>query len=463
MRRLSSTGLARPATLTGLVCGGLVGLASAMLAGGAIAQHADPTPRAVLEATHNPPFLTLPGEQLELSYQTHCAPAQVEDPERACDVSGSVFVRSGERGPFSQLPLVAQQSNGLHELVTTVPEDLAAARNGLEYYAVLGSGDAGPGVVLPSGGATAPDRLLRMDDPIEVDLGTHSFGKLHRRSARVASARWGEGATNVGLEQDRDLSAVGATAFDVDASGSVYLLDEENRRVLRWERGQAAPASVPVSIEGRLADMSVAGDGTIYVLESVAPPGRNPLLRHFDENGRDLDVVETAERPSQIRASANGPVVLEQPSDQWMPAEVDGQPAQPVQQRLHGRSPRPLRSGGEVIVRRLGAEIRVALLASGRVRRGWRITSAMPLGEVQLAEPLGQRLVLVTRVYSDAVDEFVVLVLDRNGIAQRFSVDPADWAESAPLGRFRLVNGSLYQLGSSPAGAFVDRFDLEVQ
>src|SRR5262249_36580643 len=78
-------------------------------------------------------------------------------------------------------------------------------------------------------------------------------------------------------------------------------------------------------------------------------------------------------------------------------------------------------------------------------------------------EPLGKRLVLVTRVYSDAADEFVVIVLDRDGIAQRFSVDPADWAESAPLGRFRLVNGSLYQLGSSPAGAFFGRLQLEAQ
>jgi hypothetical protein len=165
---------------------------------------------------------------------------------------------------------------------------------------------------------------------------------------------------------------------------------------------------------------------------------------------------------SQIRLGPDGPVVLEQPSNQWMPAVLDGQPASSAQQRAHGRSARPLRGGGEVVVRRLAGQIRVALLQDGALRRAWRITSTTPLGEVQLAEPTGQRLVLVVRAYSDTADEFVVLILDRKGLAESFSVDAADWAESAPLGRFRLVNGSLFQLGSTPSGAFVDRFDLEV-
>ena len=95
--------------------------------------------------------------------------------------------------------------------------------------------------------------------------------------------------------------------------------------------------------------------------------------------------------------------------------------------------------------------------------RSWRLTSATPLAEVQLAEPIGQRLVLVVRMYEDDVDEFAVLTLDRKGLVDRFTLDAADWAETAPLSRFRLVGKSLYRLGSTPAGAFVDRFDLEVR
>ena len=55
------------------------------------------------------------------------------------------------------------------------------------------------------------------------------------------------------------------------------------------------------------------------------------------------------------------------------------------------------------------------------------------------------------------------MILDRKGLADRFTLDAADWAETAPLSRFRLVGKSLYRLGSTPAGVFVDRFDLEVR
>jgi len=54
-----------------------------------------------------------------------------------------------------------------------------------------------------------------------------------------------------------------------------------------------------------------------------------------------------------------------------------------------------------------------------------------------------------------------VLVLRQRGVAERFSVVPSAWKETAPLARFRLAGSSLYQLGSTAAGAFVDRFDLK--
>jgi hypothetical protein len=281
---------------------------------------------------------------------------------------------------------------------------------------------------------------------------------------RVATARWGDGPLDVGLEKGRTLDPIGASSFDVDAGGTVFLLDEAHGRLLRWARGENAPERVPLSIDGRLADLTVAGDGSIYVLESVPPAGRStPVVRRFDVHGRDLDVIETAERtPTQIRPGPNGPVVLESQSHQWMPVAVGGEPASPAVQRSRGHSGRPLRGGGEVVVLRRDNEILVALVDGGAVRRSWRVTSETALGEVQLAEPLGRQLLVVVRVYSELQSEFVALVLGRGGLDHRFAVDAVDWAETAPLARFRLAAESLYRLGSSPAGAFVDRFDLEV-
>jgi hypothetical protein len=124
---------------------------------------------------------------------------------------------------------------------------------------------------------------------------------------------------------------------------------------------------------------------------------------------------------------------------------------------------RPLPSGGEIVVLRHANELRVALVARGVVTRAWRITSSTPLGEVQLAEPLGGRLVVVVRLYDDATDEFAVLLLDRRGLVSRTTLSSADWAEGAPFGHFRVAGRSLYRLGSTPTGVFVDRFDLEVR
>ena len=157
-----------------------------------------------------------------------------------------------------------------------------------------------------------------------------------------------------------------------------------------------------------------------------------------------------------------GAVVLQQPSGQWMSATVRARALSTAAQRASGRPGRPVAGGREVMVLRRDLEIRAAIVGPNGLRRSWRLTSETPLAEVQLAEPEGNGLVLVVRVYTDDRDEFVVLVLGEHGLVQKLAIDSADWAETAPLSRFRLVGSSLYRLGSTPAGLFVDRFDLEV-
>jgi hypothetical protein len=463
MRRSLDAHRVRLASLLGILAGGAVGIVAFALAGAAVAQHVPAPPQAVLEATHLPPLLTLPGEPMRLTYEVHCVPAEIEDPERACDTSGSLYVRATGGTAFSVVPLEPTASNGLRQLTAAVPAEIAARPGGFEYYAELRSPATGSSVTTPAGGADAPNRSLRLTGAVEVSLGSHSFGStIH--GDRIATAAWGDGPLDAGLEQGKSTGAIGASAFDVDRSGTVTMLDEAHRRLLRWARGATTPARVPISVDGRLADMILGDDGSLYVLESVAGPGHRPLVRRFDEYGRELDAVETAERtPSQIQLGPSGPVVLQQPSGQWMPVAMDGSPLAPERQRSAGSNGRPLRGGGEIVVLRRGNEIRVAAVVNGRVRGGWRITSQTPVAEVQLAQPLGRHLVLVVRLYTETSAEFAVLILDQHGLTRRFALDAADWAETAPLSRFRMVDGSLYRLGSDPNHAFVDRFDLEVR
>jgi hypothetical protein len=338
-----------------------------------------------------------------------------------------------------------------------VPPELAASRDGFSYYAVLRSEASGDSVTVPTGGAAAPQWSLPLRNAAEVKLGVHEFGRTRAPAARVVAARWGSEAGEAGVVGTRELGFVGPSAFDVDANGAVTMLDQVNGRLQRWARGHVEATAVDVS--GGLADLAIEPDGTIDVLE---PPNRaepEPMLRRFDPTGAPKGVQRLADRTwAKLAIGPAGPVVQQQPSEQWLPAALGR-----VEQARHGRPGRPLAGGREVLLQRVGAgELRLAVVAGNATVGAWRITSSTPLGEVQLAEPLGDGIVVVTKTYVDAQDEYLVLSLDRAGVVERFALAAPQWAESAPLARFRLAGSSLYRLGSAPSGAFVDRFDLGV-
>jgi hypothetical protein len=437
-----------------------------MGAAAAVAQHeAEPAEKPFLEATHLPPLLTTPAEPVELRYDVYCE-SDVDssvNPATPCDATGTVFVRAGDTGLFQPLPVQVDAAAVEGRYVATVPAVIARSQAGFSYYAVFSAEAGSRQAVLPLGGGDAPQRSLPLGDSVDIALGRHVFGKSREPDARVAEAIWGDGSFQVGLEQGRNLTPIGASSFDVDASGRVVLLDEAHERILRWSPGEHLPTRVPLPINGTLADLALAGD-RLYVLESTSPSPTSSLLRIFGADGSPLTTGPTAERATQVRAAANDdPVVLQEPSGQWMQAAADGRVLSPAEQAKTGRGGRPLRGGGEVIVLRRGNEIRVALTGNKAARRSWRVRSDDPLAEIQLAEPIGGNVLVVARVYAGNRDEFVVLVLGAKGLIRSFSVRSADWAESSPLSRFRLVGRSLYRLGSTPDCVFVDRYDLEVR
>jgi hypothetical protein len=450
----------------GLTLGAAAGLCAVAVAGAVGAGHtrsAESDPASIIDAGHLPPLLRLPGEQVMLRFNVFC-PAPGDDPfgGEPCDAGGDVFVRAGNAGPFRQLPLRRTSDLARGRYVSEVPEELAASPDGFSYYAVLRNEATGASVTVPSGGAAAPQLSLPMADAVEVDLGTHAFGSVRHADARVVRARWGAAPGEGGLEHGPSLGPIGPSAFDVGRSGEVTVLDQVNGRVQRWRPGRR-PAAVPVGVTGGIADMAVEGDGAIDVLEPTGA-GTTPELRSFDAAGRLRSKTPIADRTwSQLRVGPQGPEIQQEPSEQWMPAERGRTWLGRAAQAQRGRPGRKLANGKELVVFRTGeAEARIAEVAGLTVARSWRITSETPLGEVQLAEPLGNGVVVVLRLYTETQDEFVVLVLGIRGLERSFSVDSADWAETAPLARFRLAGSSLYQLGSTPSELHVDRFDLEV-
>jgi hypothetical protein len=445
------------------LAGGAAGIAAGV-AGGIVltsvsaASVPSAAPPGLIDAAHLPPVLTLPGEAIRLRYALVCSP---REDGRPCEGSGVVHVRPGQEGPFRELVLQRGEESKEGRYFVDLPAEIAS-REGFSYYAVLRDDAAGATVTVPSGGAAAPQRSFPLLHAVEVALGAHTFGHLRGRDARVVDARWGSAVGEAGLAGSRELGFAGPSSFDVAPDAAVTVLDQVNRRLQRWVGGRAT--ALPVAVSGGLADLAVEPDGTVDVLE---PPNREtpaPVLRSFGRDGR----LEWAQRLSdrtwaKLELGPDGPIVQQQPSEQWLPVAAGGVPLDRVSQAKQGRTGRPHAQGREVVVQRVGAgEIRLAETAGKAIIRAWRVTSSTPLGEVQLAAPSGNRVVVVVKTYIDERDEFLILVLDRSGLVRRFALESAQWAETAPLARFRLAGSLLYQLGSTSKGAFVDRFDLEV-
>jgi hypothetical protein len=433
------------------LAGGAAGIAAGVIAGVVLtsASTAGPGPAAVtpplIDATHVPPVLTLHGESVRLRYGLVCAPREDGLP---CDGSGTVYLRAGQTGAFQPYSLHRGGESEDGRYFLDVPATVADPPDGFSYYAVLRDDGTGAKVSIPPGGADAPQVSRPLLDPVTLDLRRHVFGETRPPNERAAEAHWGSGADDVGLSGSRELGFSGPSSFDVEADGTVDLLDSVNGRIQRWDRGRHE--AIPIARTAELADLAAEPDGSFDVLDG------DGTLHRYRADGSEQWAQKLAERT--WAKLERGPEVLQEPSEQWMPLAGNGGPLTRAEQRRAGHT-----AHHALLVDRVGDdELRVAQLRGNALLRSWRITSDTPLGEVQLAEPRGPDVVLVTHVYTDDRDEFVVLVLGDRGAVQRFALASESWTETAPLARFRLSRGALYRLRTTPTGAFVDRFDLEV-
>jgi hypothetical protein len=445
MRRPSIRSLAGGAA--GIVAGVTTGIV--LTAVSAAGPSAIPDAPTVIDAAHVPPLLRLPGEPAQLRYSLACTPRA---DGRPCAGSGTVYVRYGESGAYRPLPL----SRGDDSQAGRYYADVGPGVRTFTYYAVLRDEATGATVTIPSGGAAAPQLSLELQDPITAALGTHEFGRPRPPSANVVTAHWGAGTEQVGLAGSRELGYSGPSSFDVETDGTVDVLDSVNARVSRWRGGRAT--SIALDKRAVLADFAVEAGGGFDVLDV------HGALRRFHPDGTLAWTQMLADRTwAKLDDGSAGSVVLQEPAEQWLPIADHGTPLSRTAQARAAHNGKPLPNGHELLVDRIGVrELRVAEVAGRALLRSWRVTSATPLGEVQLAQPLGSGLVVVAKVYTDDRDEFLVLVLGGDGVADSFSVASDSWTETAPLARFRLAAGALYRLHTTSAGLSVDRFDLEV-
>jgi hypothetical protein len=224
-------------------------------------------------------------------------------------------------------------------------------------------------------------------------------------------------------------------------------------------RGQASPQHLAIPFSGGEGDLAVAPDGASYVLDAGGPHSA-PLVRSFDAAGRPAAATPLAERAADmIRLGPGGPLVHAYPSELWLPTGR-ARPFAPMRQLALARPARSVSGDRAVVVSAGRREARFALVRGDEVLRAWAVRAGASLGEVQLVEPHGDGLLVVVRLWTEKRAEFRVLRLAPAGLAASFSVARAEWAETAPLSRFRLRGSTLYQLRSGPAGVEIAAFEI---
>jgi hypothetical protein len=214
---------------------------------------------------------------------------------------------------------------------------------------------------------------------------------------------------------------------------------------------------VRIAFSGGEGDLAVDGAGKIYVLDSAA----KPIVRAFTAAGVPIAAAQLAEPVSDmIRVGPSGPLVHSYPSEMWLATGPGRPPFGPERQLATAQPARSADGGIGVVVHASPAAVKLALVRGDRVVRAWLLHSESSFGEVQLAEPYGDGMVVVVRLWNEKHAEFRVLRLGAKGLLQSFDVAPAEWAESASLSRFRLHGNTLYQLRSDPSGIEIARFEI---
>lgn len=441
--------------LAGFVLGSLVGATflTVNVVGASSPGRLGGASASVGEVLHTPPMLVEAGGSVELTYDVVCAP-RADESDGGCAPEGSAFVRRVGATDFKELALAPESEGRLSVEVPPGHTDGA----GFEYYAQIDTGGSEPATV-PAGAGEAPQHVWTLEGSPAVDLGVHRFGETEPPSSILDELSWGKGRRMLGLDSGREQSRIGPSAFDIARDGSAVVLDQVNDRLV-VTRTNADPRELPIEFLGGEGDLAVGDDGTIYVLDAGGG-GAEPVVRSYGPSGDLIAGTPLAEPVADmVRAGPDGPLVHAYPSEMWLPTGSGRPPLAPEDQVVAARAGRSVAGGLDVVVRASPAEAKLALVRGDQVARSWVVRSATDLGEVQLAEPYADGMLVVVRLWTETQAEFRVLRLTPDGLDESFTVDRAEWAETASLSRFRLHGSTLYQLRSAPSGVEIAAFEI---
>ena len=315
------------------------------------------------------------------------------------------------------------------------------------------------GLVSSAGSPRSPLGFWVVPEMPGVQMPSIPFGQV-RKSITVLFLPWGTGPAKAGLSPGRESLIGGPSSFDIDDQGRIHLLDTEQDRLAVFSDGEFI-REVPLGLESD-ADVSVASDGTAYVLavkDDVAE------VRAVSPSGGVQPAHPLGEALSaHVRSVGRQAFANLLPSDVWVGVPAgDESPTAALRPKTFTGA--PIRGDAELVRIGTTGSIRLATVSRDEVLDEVEVRSDSPLGEVALAEPDGDGgYWCVVRVWREAptpADQYQVLHISGGEIVESFAVSAEQFADTPPLSRFRLgSDGDLYQLTTSSSGVRILRFDL---
>jgi hypothetical protein len=317
----------------------------------------------------------------------------------------------------------------------------------------------GTGLATSAGSPRAPLKFWVVPRLAEIEMPSIPFGQV-RKPANVLFLPWGTGSAKAGLSPGRESLTGGPSSFDIDDDGRIHLLDTEQDRLAVFSEGELV-REVPLAL-GPDADVTVAADGTAYVLEvrddvaevrAVSPSGDVQPARQLGE--------ALSGHLRTVGQEAYGNLL---PADVWVRVS-GGDEALTAALPPQTFTGAPIPGDAELVRIATTGNVRLATVFGDEVSDAVEVQSETPLGEVALAEPDGRGgywcAVRVWREDPTPADQYQVLHVSGGEIVENFAVSAEQFADMPPLSRFRLgSDGYLYQLTTSASGVRIVRFDL---
>jgi hypothetical protein len=395
---------------------------------------------------YTPPVLVRAGEPVLVPIDTACTTDDGQDCSTEVEVGTQVGNESWHAARRSAV--------GPEVFDLTAPSSRATGGGEVRFF-VRATADSGAEASLGASRSTAALRFYVTERMPTVALPDIPFGEA-RKGEEVLALPWGTGPMRAGLEPGDESDSLGPTSFDVGLGGRIELLDALQQRLATFQDGRLVDDT---GLPDTLFDVAVAEDGSALVLSRAEG---SLVVRRVDPSGGVGAPAALGQGiPGQVRVSGGQDLASVFPLDGWVDVPAPGA-ALGDHPAVHAG--RPVGAGAELLRVVRPQSVRLGMVVGGRVVDAAELVSPYQVGECALAESDGHGgywvVLHVWRETPVAMDQYQAAHVRDDILLDSFAVPNQRFASMPIFNRFRMADGSLYQMTSSPEGMQIVRYRL---